>query len=416
MTSPIRETPFLHLRQTAANIYFDQPTVTRRVVDTAPSYINLSPLHTYTPPTPAYSYIPHTDDGPLRWTAQSLPLPCAYLRLPWPRGRSFARLLPSRQSQSLKPAAMAFRQFVKKMMVEEVCLSPPLYLLRYVHLASPVGPSDTAQQKAESRLLPFVWARKAFPAIQAVSLQRWTHEGQDTLNIGSQLKFTSEIIKHVLGDDDVYTAFTPLPPWDQLPLSYKDMEKAFLDSEAVAKILDQISAGPRKRRGVEAGRQKQKHLVVCFDASGRPYNDWTPHNMRQIVHLVGQTVSVLSSLIPLYLEPIGDALAKTSHHHEGFASFQVIIFPPRKFNEGIHALRVKTPAPPTKVSRESPPLPADFYSDDRYIDSESDDLTTAYPVIRGPHHYYNDNYSVASFESRRLLSPSIIGGKHSRGI
>lgn len=381
---PIRVSPLLHMSdhwQPRGMTYVPPP----------PTVFQNVPI---TPPALRVSSIP-TVDGPLRWGPEALPLPCAYLRLPWPSGRSFARLLPSKHTKTVKPAALTYRQYVKKMMVEEVCSSPPLYLLRYVHFASAAADWESASVKTASRLLPFIWARKCFPGVQAISLQRWVNEDCEAVlpsQPRARIEFKSERFAHPAWDgDDIYTVFASLPGWDDLPISYRDLEQAFLES-SVMEILDQASTcGSRKML------PRRKHLVLAYDCAG-PFSQWSPHNMRQIVHLIGQSVSMLSSLIPLYLEPdIGSAI-KTTHQSGGFASFQVVIYPPRRFNNGVNVLRMETQQQQSSLPGRGEYQPGMMrsvvdqqvyysrrmnnelnYEDDAMIESDSDD---DYDIVR----------------------------------
>lgn len=114
------------------------------------------------------------ESTPVSFSPATLPLPCAYLRIPWPRGKHFARLLPAREGphgQEVQPAALAFRQYVKRMIVEDICSSPPYYLMRYSHFANLAGVKDN-MALLNSRITPFFFCRRAFPALQALSTQQ----------------------------------------------------------------------------------------------------------------------------------------------------------------------------------------------------------------------------------------------------
>lgn len=113
----------------------------------------------------------HTSTGfyqdPLPFSVNSLPLPCAYLRLPWDRKSKVARLLPAKTTPN--DTSLSYRQYVKRTIVEEVTFSPPYYILRYCHMY----PQNS---HLGSRLAPFVACVRGFPSVQA--LTAYCHNAQ----------------------------------------------------------------------------------------------------------------------------------------------------------------------------------------------------------------------------------------------
>ena len=82
----------------------------------------------------------------------------------------------------------------------------------------------------------------------------------------------------------------------------------------------------------------QCHLVVSYDAA-QSNSQWSPNNMRQIISLIAQTVSVALSTMPLYLDTNTVSYCSPSHQEQSFLSFQIVIFPSAQFNEGMAKIR-----------------------------------------------------------------------------
>lgn len=135
------------------------------------------------------------------FNAESLPLPCAFLRLPWPRGKQFSRLLPAREDGP--PSTCTFRQFVKRMIVEEICSSPPYYLLRYTHYTR-TRCEEPADLK-KTRLAQFFLCRRALPALQALSIQRsFSRRGAIRTDTGLQVK----VFEHPMASEELLVVYT----------------------------------------------------------------------------------------------------------------------------------------------------------------------------------------------------------------
>lgn len=88
------------------------------------------------------------------------------------------------------------------------------------------------------------------------------------------------------------------------------------------------------------------HLVLGIDLSYKATDNWSPHSMRMVIYLVAQFVSVLSSTMPMLMQPASGSLE----------SFQIIIYPPQSFNLALDGIR-------NLQDREKilPPVPASFW-------------------------------------------------------
>lgn len=135
--------------------------------DTSPIYNpNTTQMH--------IARLPYSD--PVGFTCDMLPIPCAFLRLPWPTDKCYIRLMPSDQdaindglgdkrgngnqsdvSSSLLRPLTTEPHFliVKRMFVERIADSPSVYLIRYVF--SPLRWSRTQQTDSkEGRNSPVI--------------------------------------------------------------------------------------------------------------------------------------------------------------------------------------------------------------------------------------------------------------------
>ncbi|EZG56676.1 hypothetical protein GNI_102160 [Gregarina niphandrodes] len=256
-------------------------------------------------------------NGPVAFSPDSLPIPCAYIKLPWPLSRKIARLLPPKEIPT-GPTDI-HRQYIKRMIVEEVCVDPAAFLLRYCHYSDASSPLET-RLESDSRLNIFHYCREIFPSIQVMSLQHQGAEfdGSDGDTLGSTRVC---VINQNSINDRIFTVHHLIESWRRLPVEYELWESLWV-SQIVPKVVEYF----------QCGHTVPTHLAILLDCSVHN-RDWQPHCMRLVSHMIAQIVSVAHSCIPMYLRPNQDAL--------GFASFQIVVMPPTRFNEAVAQLRIR---------------------------------------------------------------------------
>lgn len=316
---------------------------------------------------------PLDDDSlsPVWWSPGELPLPCAFIKLPWDRdrdrkkdsdrwpttsptnkphsslSRAYTRLLPSKDGRQ-HPQANAWRAYIKKMMVDQICTEPfPFYLLRYIHFVHVLQPPLTStaltsakNMEREERLAgardPFAESRTIFSALQALSLQQHFAPSNSYVSVcaHTETRTRCHASTNSDGTTQTLTAYKQLPSWNELPFTYSELFADF-KNHLIPELLAAFTASSEPRR---KERPQKLHLIIAVDAGTNNRENWSSVHLRIIVHLCAQIVSILASFLPLMTSGLcTEEEARLSK--QPLLSFQILFYLPQDFSRSIAKLR-----------------------------------------------------------------------------
>lgn len=270
---------------------------------------------------------------PLGFTVEMLPVPCAFLRLPWPPDQNYCRLVPTHPGQTpaiVDSECSAHHLIVKRMFVERTGVSPSAFLVRYVHSPS-LAMWGTPSPQDEERIARVLIDRSqnAFPSNHIMGLG-FAAAATLVAHLPSQ-----EAAAAASGKDDVCLIYFRLKLSD-LPFRRRELEEDW--NQRRSEIHPDVST-----------------IVVVFDFRFSELSPlggevWSPASMRKLVHLTAQTQSILDAWLV--------------HNLQG-RDITIIHLPPPSFAEVVDraisqtpiGVQITPPTPPTIVTSFTPPPP-----------------------------------------------------------